>query len=371
MFAKNMLEPRFREDVFTFPTTTTKTRDQFNEAILLPRSVGANNGNGDNGGGLAPALTAVKVNPYQHKLLTQAGGMPSLDEDVAGTAAVTQPIVAMGSFAPRFDLTQAATRISTNRSAFTLQPDLKLWNGSRISRINRYLKVVESEDVYQHSTASRFNAQGMHQIGLFGNARYAETAVLLAEDQTDLCSRSLSAPDAWTLAGPVCPTVEGPFLVLRGNSHLSHGLEAKAKGSYLVEWQGWVKTAQSVSVALESSAGGVIVQKTVTMVPGLGKYQIDLEVPPSFTPPSVNTTRIFLGAQPAFPASVKLKYLRVYPKQAEALTYLYDSRGDMVQTVDVTNVSTYFEYDLLGKLVAIRNDDGVILSAGSREQTNK
>jgi hypothetical protein len=65
-----------------------------------------------------------------------------------------------------------------------------------------------------------------------------------------------------------------------------------------------------------------------------------------------------------------LNYMRVYPENAEAKTYLYDRYGNMVQFVGEDNVSTYFEYNPLGQLIQTRNDDGVSFKSHHREFRN-
>ena len=371
MFAKNMIDQKFREDVFIFPTSTVKTEDDFNSATLLPPSNGqGNTGNGDNGGDLSAYLTQTKISPYQQKSVTQSAGELTLENPVSFS--VTDPIVTRGDFAPRFDLAAANSAIPFNRNFFAVQPDLTVWNGSRITRVNRFFKALESEDAYQRSTTNWFSANGMHQIGMFSNARYRETAVLLPEDQIGLCSRPASASEDWTTDAIICPYLDGKLLEISYNSKVFHRFDAKPSTQYLVEWQGHVPADLPVTVAIISPVGQIAVQQTVTMHTGLDRYQATLSVPTGFS--SVPVGGNFAKVSVAIPngsTSAKFKYLRVYPLNASAVTYVYNEKGDMTQVVDVNNISTYYEYDLLGKLAAIRNDDGIILSAGSREQPNK
>lgn len=65
-----------------------------------------------------------------------------------------------------------------------------------------------------------------------------------------------------------------------------------------------------------------------------------------------------------------LNYLRVYPKNAEAKTYIYDSYGRMIQSVSEDNLSSFYEYDGLGNLIQVRNDDGVSFKSHHREYMN-
>lgn len=59
--------------------------------------------------------------------------------------------------------------------------------------------------------------------------------------------------------------------------------------------------------------------------------------------------------------------LRVSPAQSRMSTYAYDSRGHMISSADANEVVTRYEYDRMGNLTGIRNDDGVLVS----ERANK
>ncbi len=65
-----------------------------------------------------------------------------------------------------------------------------------------------------------------------------------------------------------------------------------------------------------------------------------------------------------------LNYLRIYPDNAEAKTFIYDNYGNMIQSVAEDNTSTFYEYDSFGKLIQTRNDDGVSFKSHHREFTN-
>ena len=65
-----------------------------------------------------------------------------------------------------------------------------------------------------------------------------------------------------------------------------------------------------------------------------------------------------------------LNYLRIYPKNAEAKTFIYDAYGNIVQIVDENNLSTFYEYDPFGQLIQVRDDDGVSFKSHHREFRN-
>lgn len=59
--------------------------------------------------------------------------------------------------------------------------------------------------------------------------------------------------------------------------------------------------------------------------------------------------------------------LRVRPGGSQMSTFAYDIRGNMVSAADMREVVTYYEYDPLGNLTGIRNDDGVIVSEQAKK----
>ena len=65
-----------------------------------------------------------------------------------------------------------------------------------------------------------------------------------------------------------------------------------------------------------------------------------------------------------------LNYLRIYPKDAEAKTFVYDRYGNIIQIVAEDNTSTYYEYNPFGRLIQTRNDDGVSFKSHHREFRN-
>lgn len=357
MFMKNMLEPLFREDVFTFQTTTTGDFDD--EAQFL----GAN---GDNGGPtLAPKLTAVKLNPYRQRIRNGTGWNVTLDEDVSGVAMVTEPISVLGSFSPRFSLAPASNLIQNNRSIFSVQPDLGSWIGNRITRVNRFLKAEESQDANGNSMSSHFDPRGFHQTALFANARHAETANLTP----DIWSGNGYFGN-WDMQGQL-PEISRGYLLFYGDYDARHPMKIQANTKYTVEMQVFspIDIGSSVKVGFANSTGQNGDAKTIVVTRGVNVYRVTLDGSAGWGGPPPNNGGGYFRLWPDA-GEVNLKYLRVYPAQGQAQTYVYDNRGDMVQSVDVANVSTYYEYDLFGKLINIRNDDGLMMTAGSRTQTN-
>ena len=357
MFAKNNLEATFREDAFTFKDATPAT--DFNSQSLFSGV------NGENGGTLASRLTAVKVTPYRQWLLYQKDGLPYLDPDTSGVASVTQPIGALGAFTPRFDLSLAQDSIGTNRSRFTTIPNLKSWQGNRLIASNRYLKALETKDVYGRSTSNRFDPRGLHQIGLFGNAPYSETAVLTPEGYAG----GLTSGD-WTFPTAL-PVLSKGYLTFSAPFGMQQPFELNPASSYVVECQLFTPEATSVTFKFQDAGLAIWGTQTLTTHAGMGYYRVVLDNALWKTsPPSRGSNSLWMQVT-TLPKPMGVKFLRAYPKEAEAMSYVYDERGNLRQSVNVAGVSTYFEYDLFGKLIAIRNDDGVMLTSGSREQTNQ
>ena len=65
-----------------------------------------------------------------------------------------------------------------------------------------------------------------------------------------------------------------------------------------------------------------------------------------------------------------LNYLRIYPENAEAKTFIYDRYGNLIQIVSENNLSAFYEYNPFGQLIQSRNDDGVSFKSHHREFTN-
>jgi YD repeat-containing protein len=357
IFAKNVLEPNFRQDAFTFRDSNTVS--DFDSPTLFSGA------NAENGGALASHLTTVKISPFRQKFLSLQNGLPNLTEDTLGQAQVTQPIATLGSFAPRFLLSQAADSIPANRALFALQPNLKSWQGSKVAKVNRFLKVIESKDAYGRSSSNRFDPRGLHQIGLFGNAPYSETAVLTADGYFGGAQFG-----DWTFTNAL-PVKENGFLNFTSPFDFRHPFDLDSASSYVVECQVYATDATDLTFKFEDNTGAIWGANIVHANQGLGFYRVTIDNALwRYFPPARGTCRLWVRSSVAG-NKVGFKFIRAYPKKAEAITYVYDERGNMLQNVDVTGISTYFEYDLFGKLIAIRNDDGVMLTAGSRERTNR
>jgi len=243
---------------------------------------------------------------------------------------------------------------------------LQTWSGKHILSVNNWFKTTEERDIYGYGLAHRYDPTGFHEIGLFGNAGYSETAILSAEGRRNN-TPDVSAEDGWRFTGG-SPTVEDPLLKLTGDFSLSHALRVSTLTTYLVEAQLSSTVPRTCQVQFYTDAGSAGDSKSWNIQVGMNAYQAILDAAKYSTIPMSN--RVRLTCKDGVQSTVRLSYLRAYPEHGEALSYVYDARGRMVQAVNEQNVSSYFEYDAFGNLIAKRNDDGVLYSTHKRELVN-
>ena len=55
--------------------------------------------------------------------------------------------------------------------------------------------------------------------------------------------------------------------------------------------------------------------------------------------------------------------IRVYPKASMITSYSYDSFGKLVSSSDPNSYTNYYEYDGLGRLILVRDNDYSILKS--------
>ncbi|MDQ3002980.1 MAG: hypothetical protein M3Y08_17175, partial [Fibrobacterota bacterium] len=362
MFERNMLNQVFREDAYTWDKATRSGVNQDGAVLNFDTD------NLTDPNILPPRLTRVKLNPFSQGYLdkTKVTGTPR------PLALRDNPILGMGDFKPRFNLLDAngISQLSNNAALFTPSftdgSFLKKFDGVQIDSINDFLKPLQKRNVYGQFTASRYEPGGFHQIGIFGNAWYGETAVLTAEGRQGNFP-DVSRADGWRFTGGT-PTLDGNFVRLTDGFTLSHNLNLKTGGTYLVEAQLHSTAAHTCQVSFFTDAGGVGDAQTLAVIPGLNTYQLTLKASVYTTLPTKDVNRVKLVCTEA--GAYRIAYIRAYPGSAETLTYLYDARGNMVQSVNEQNVSSYYEYDLFGNLASIRNDDGVLFTAHKRELVN-
>lgn len=365
MFERNMLSSNFREDAYTWAVSVTPTDDNSGNLINFDTE------NLSSPNILPPRLTRVKITPFTQQYLDYRGtsGAPR------PITAWDNPIVGMGEYSPRFKLTDAAGQAALANNATLFTPSfldgtfLRSWNGVEISAINKYLKPLQKRDVYGIKSAHRYDPTGFHQIGVFGNAGYPETVLLTAEGRQGSFP-DVSTVDAWRFTGG-SPSVDRNFIRLTGNFTLSHSMDLEAGKTYVAEFQVHSSADRTCQAAFFTDAGGLGDAKTVNIKAGLSAYQVAFAPSGGYpSPPAAGVNRIRLACNDNVAGSVRVAYLRAYPENAETVSYLYDARGNMVQSVNEQNVSSYYEYDAFGSLAATRNDDGQLFSTHKKELTN-
>jgi YD repeat-containing protein len=367
MFERNMLNQVLREDSYTWSKATTPNNDPAEAPIDF------NTADLSNGALMTPRHTAVKLTPYSQGYLSFTGAAgaprPITDRD--------NPILGMGSFKPRFALNDAAGQAELANNALLFTPSflsgtfLRKWDGSEIRRVDNFLHPTEIKDVYDYVVSDRYDPSGFHRIGHFGNAAYTETATLTAEGWSGGFPTA-TAPDKWRFSGGA-PAVNGKAVRLTGNFRVSHPMDLVPGALYRVEAQIYSAVTRACVVMFQDEAAARNGDsKTLSVKTGLNPYVLTLDASVGYgaTPPSAGRNRLSLDCQDGSTAALDIVYARAHPEDGEALTYVYNPLGKLIQSVNENNVSTYYEYDSFGNLFAIRNDDGLLLSEHRRELTN-
>lgn len=202
-------------------------------------------------------------------------------------------------------------------------PDKNQFSGNHILAVDQYYRPTEVEDIQGRVISSHYTEDGLHQTGLFFPANRNQTASIV----------------------PV------------GNEIVSVNVDNTVTENLKVETKKGEMVAQSTITLKASSfncSGELVVEYRVKK--SGKKWQTKREKLSDMTL-TLNKGEI-------------LNYLRVYPDNAEAKTYLYDVYGNILQIVDTDNLSTYYEYNPLGQLIQTRNDDGVSFKSHHREFMN-
>lgn len=202
-------------------------------------------------------------------------------------------------------------------------PSKEEFDGNYVLQIDQYFRPIETKDVLGRRLSSHYSDDGLRQTGLFFPTERSNTA----------------------------------SIVPAGDEITEVNLKKSIKKDLTVDFSKGGMVAQS-SITLTSSTfncSGELVAEYRVKKSGK-KWQTVRE--------SINDLNLTLSNGDI------LNYLRVYPENAEAKTYLYDRYGNMIQFVGEDNVSTYFEYNPLGQLIQTRNDDGVSFKSHHKEFTN-
>lgn len=79
--------------------------------------------------------------------------------------------------------------------------------------------------------------------------------------------------------------------------------------------------------------------------------------------------KVCLYASKGMPSGKAILYdeLRVHPSDGLMTSFNYDREGRIVSSMDANGTVRYFEYDALGNLSAIRNDDQIVISESAKQ----
>lgn len=261
------------------------------------------------------SLRSVSISPYRF--------MP----DTLFPSSISKlPIVAWGTYTSK----KTPSELSKTNDFFSYQnagkklPSLLDYNGTHIRKINNGYKVLESEDVWGRSLSTVYSSDGMNQVGLFFPATLSEVALVVPNQKqiakTDNCSitGNYSADARSGITAKASTTISCSVTSLKPETYFLSEYRYQKNGKWLVK-----RELLSVPVFNLSLSG-----------------------------------------------DEKLNYLRIYPGDAEAKTYIYDLYSNLIQLISEDNTSTYFEYDSFGKLIQSRDDDGISYKAHHREYRN-
>lgn len=261
------------------------------------------------------SLRSVSISPYRF--------MP----DTLFPSSISKlPIVAWGTYTSK----KTPSELSKTNDFFSYQnagkklPSLLDYNGTHIRKINNGYKVLESEDVWGRSLSTVYSSDGMNQVGLFFPATLSEVALVVPNQ------KQIAKTDNCTITGNY-------------SSDARSGITAKASTTISCSITSLKPETYFLSEYRYQKNGKWLVKRELLSVP---VFNLSLS------------------------GNEKLNYLRIYPGDAEAKTYIYDLYSNLIQLISEDNTSTYFEYDSFGKLIQSRDDDGISYKAHHREYRN-
>lgn len=202
-------------------------------------------------------------------------------------------------------------------------PNKQDFSGNHILQVDKYFRPVEVEDELKRVLSSHYTDDGLHQTGLFYPANLNKTASMLPYGNViSTVNVQQSVTEAFNV------DAEKGGMVAKSSITLSCNIftcDTTLVAEYRMRKHGqkWVTDRKKVS---------------------------DLHL-------TLNSGEI-------------LNYIRIYPENAEAKSYVYDRYGNIIQIVAEDNTSTYYEYNPFGKLIQTRDDDGVSFKSHHREFRN-
>lgn len=244
------------------------------------------------------------------------------------------PYIDMGSFSTKSEPNQivgtenpyfyvAKYHVEDFETSKDKWPNKRDFSGNHILQIDKYFRPVEVEDVLKRLLSAHYTDDGLHQTGLFFPSALNKTASIVPYgDEISEVNIKTSIKDNLKV------DFEKGGMVVQSSINLSKSIVEN--GDELVAEYRYKKAGQTWQTKREN----------------------------------VNELNLSLSSGDA------LNYLRIYPENAEAKTYIYDRYGNIIQIVAEDNTSTFYEYNPLGQLIQSRNDDGVSFKSHHREFTN-
>lgn len=199
----------------------------------------------------------------------------------------------------------------------------KEFNGNHILLVDRYFRPIETENELGRKQSTHYSDDGLYMSGLFYPASYNKTAAIVP--------------------------IEDEVSVVNINSSF-----------------------KKEELSVDMNEGGMVAQSSISFSNSIFDNDENLIVEYRVRKGSDWKTarEKFKSFKLNLEKGDVLNYLRIYPDDAEAKTFIYDKYGNLIQQVGEDNLSTYYEYDPLGKLVQIRNDDGVTFKNHHQEFRN-
>lgn len=213
---------------------------------------------------------------------------------------------------------------SIDPSAGRALPGRDVFEGDSVALVDGHYRIRESGDVFGRSVSSHYSTRGDYQTGLFFPATLAKTASIVPSGDSYSVENCLVSTVGYTVSeGTIRP---------QGYTHVRC-----SAGEY-------------------SPDSPVVAEYALKTADGPWRVLRDTVASDTFE------LTLFLGS--------RLGYLRLYPADAEAKSFVYDRYGNLVRVVSEDNLSTYYEYDPFGHLVQVRDDDGNSFKVHHREYRN-
>ena len=306
MFVRNMLSQNYMEEVYF---DTVAASGDWNSILH-------ENENEDKK--KYQSLRTFRISPY--KLFT------------VNSSANRNPILAWGTFDSKKD--PASIRSDAwNYADASAVPDLNDYSGEIIQSIDENYKVLELKNSLARTTTLAYSKDGLHQVSIAYPSKKENVAVVVPYAREASFNNCEEPKNKLSIENRMLTTAKS--VVLKCTVQKSDNVGAGGEDSVVVEYKKWSR-----------NNGWQLVSEIKTFTGSSYTYTLSLA------------------------PDDQLNYLRIYPKNAMAKTFVYDVNGNLIQIVAEDNTSTYYEYDPLGFLVQSRNDDGVSFKAHHREYMN-